>query len=95
MPFGSVKLDGFVSVMHVVLLELRPLSREASADQVIPTNGFLGLDKSFVGVPVSSNFADGKVGLVEVGSNAGEEDVQQSWVSFDGFSLVADGSEAG
>jgi hypothetical protein len=43
-PFGGVKLYRFVGPVHIVLLQLSPLSREASADQIIPSNCFLGLD---------------------------------------------------
>jgi hypothetical protein len=62
---------------------------------VIPANGLLFRDEHVVGVGVGREFGEGKVGIVEVRTEAGEKDVYEFWVGFDLLCLFTNGGKTG
>jgi hypothetical protein len=70
-PFGRVEFGSGEDSVHVVLLKFRPKEGEASADEVVPTDGFLGGEEAVVLRRECGELGHGEVGVIEIGADAG------------------------
>jgi hypothetical protein len=92
-PFGCIELGAAMGAVHVILLCLGPQCGDASADEMIPTDGFLGRYELVVLRRKVDDFGGREIGVREKGTHAGEHDMSKFWISFGGLSLFADGRD--